>query len=59
MINKNFKRDWEIFGGEIELLLFEHLEISIDKDGIGFGLEFSWVYRLLYFKFLNLVFRVF
>lgn len=59
MINKNFKRDWKTFGGEIELLIFEHFEFSIDKDYIGFGFEFSWKYRLLYFRFLNLVIRVF
>ena len=59
MFNKNFRKDWKIFGGEIDILTFNHLEIAFDKDYIGVGFEYSHMYRTLYVKLLNIVIRIF
>lgn len=57
MINKNFKRDWKIFGGEVNIIETEHFSLDFDKDYITFQISFSWRYRLLVISIFNLVFR--
>lgn len=57
MINKNFKRDWKNFGGEVNIIESEHFSLDFDKDYITFQISFSWRYRLLVVSIFNLVFR--
>lgn len=57
MINKNFKKDWKIFGGEIGLLSTEHFSADIDKDYFSISVSVSWKYRLVYIAIGHLVFR--
>lgn len=59
MFNKNFRKDWKIFGGEIDILTLNHLEIAFDKDCFGVGIEYARVFRTLYVKLLNIVIRIF
>lgn len=57
MINKDFKRDWKVFGGEVNIIETKHLSIGLDKDFITFQVSFSWRYRFLIISIFNLVFR--
>ena len=59
MINKDFKRDWNVFGGEVNLLIFKHWELSIDKDSVGVAIDISFRYHFAYIKLLWLVIRIF
>ena len=58
MLNKNFKRDWKVSGGEVNVLETKHFSLSIDKDYfISFAISCSFTYRLVYVTFLCFVFR--
>lgn len=57
MINKDFKKDWKIFGGEIELLSAKHFSIAIDKDYFSISISMSWKFRFVYIAIGHLVFR--
>lgn len=57
MINKDFKKDWKIFGGEVGLLSTNHFSIDIDKDYFSISISMSWKYRLVYIAIGHLVFR--
>lgn len=57
MLNKDFKRDWKYFGGEVNIIETEHFSLDFDKDYITFQISFSWRYRLLVVSIFNLVFR--
>lgn len=59
MLNKDFKKDWKTFSGEIVIADFSHAEISFDKEFIGLSVDISLEYRMIYIKVLNLVFRIF
>ena len=59
MFNKNFRKDWNTFSGEIDILTLNHLELAFDKDCIGVGIEYARVFRTLYVKLLNIVIRIF
>lgn len=57
MINKDFKRDWKYFSGEVNVIDTKHFSLDFDKDCITFQISFSWSYRLLVISIFNLVFR--
>ena len=57
MINKNFKRDWKLYGGEVNIIDTKHFSLDFDKDCIAFKICFSWKFRLLVISIFNLVFR--
>lgn len=57
MINKDFKRDWKYYGGEVNIIDTKHFSLDFDKDYITFQISFSWSYRLLVISIFNLVFR--
>lgn len=59
MLNKDFKKDWRTYGGDVVIADFSHAEISFDKDSIGISVDISLKYRMVYIKVLNLVFRIF
>lgn len=59
MINKNFRRDWNIYGGEINVIDSKHFSLDIDKDYISFSISFSFKLRLLYIAFLCFVIRIY
>ncbi len=50
MFNKEFKRDWKIYDGEITVFDSKHFSFDIDKDFIGIALEYIHRYRLFYLK---------
>lgn len=57
MINKNFKRDWRIFDGEITLMNTKHFSVDIDKDYFSVSISGSWKYRLIYVAIGHIIFR--
>ena len=57
MINKNFKRDWKIYNGEINVIDCKHFSLDIDKEGIGFSFVVEPFYRMIYIQILCLVIR--
>lgn len=57
MINKNFKRDWEVMGGEVNLIDTAHFSFDIDKDFIGLAFHISYTFRMVYIKMFFLVMR--
>ena len=57
MINKDFKRDWKVYGGEINVIDSKHFSFDIDKDYISFGINVSFTYRLMCISFLCFVIR--
>ena len=59
MLNRNFKKEWKLFNGEIMIWMANHFELAFDKEYIGIGLEISYSYRTLYLKLLNLVIRIY
>lgn len=59
MINKNFRRDWNIYSGEINVIDSKHFNLNIDKDYISFSISLSFKLRLLYIAFLCFVIRIY
>ena len=59
MLNKNFKRDWDIMGGEVNLIDTSHFSLDIDKDFLGFGFDVSYTFRMVYIKIFFLVMRIY
>ena len=59
MINRNFKRDWKHYNGQIDLLTGKHLTLSVDKDYISFSLSISWRYMLIDLRLFNLVLTIY
>ena len=57
MINKDFKRDWKIYNGEITVIDCKHFSFDIDKDWLGFGFDVSLEFRMIYIRVLCLVIR--
>ncbi len=57
MLNKDFTREWKMFGGEINVLYGKHFSLSIDKEWIGFGISVSPSFRMVHIELLNIVLR--
>lgn len=57
MINKDFKNDWRMYSGLVNIINTKHFDLDFDKDYITFQISFSWRYRLLVISIFNLVFR--
>lgn len=61
MINKNFKQDWRISDGEVDVYVFEtnHISLGIDKCWFGLAFEVSKTLRMIYFKLLFFNIRIY
>lgn len=56
MINENFKKEWQVYGGSISVIDTEHFSFAIDKEWVSFDIGFSWVKRTFHVQILCLVF---
>lgn len=59
MFNKRFKREWNLYNGEINIIECNHFTLGFDKDYFGFAIEISMRYKMAYFKLFNLNISVF
>ncbi len=59
MINKDFKRDYKIYGGEVNVIDTLHFSLDIDKDFLGLSVDLSLVYRMIYIKIFCFVIRIY
>ena len=57
MINKDFKRDWKHYNGEINVIHCRHFSLGVDKDGIGFSFIIEPLYKIVYIQILCLIIR--
>ena len=57
MINKNFNQDWQRMNGEVSMIDCKHFSVDIDKDWLGFSIDISFGFRMVYIKILCLVIR--
>jgi len=58
MFNKEFKRDWKEYDGEIGVFESKHFQFSIDKDFIGISLIYIHRRpRIFYLKLFCLCIR--
>ena len=58
MFNKDFARDWKIFGGEINILCTKHFSLDFDKDFVGLEFTVSPVLKIIHIQVLNLILRI-
>lgn len=60
MFNKEFKRDWKEYDGEIEVFKSKHFQFGIDKDFIGISLIYLHHHpRIFYLKLFCFVIRIY
>ena len=59
MINKDFKRDWEIFFFVVNLIDTLHFSLDVDKKFLGLSVDLSLVYRMIYIKIFCFVIRIY
>ena len=57
MLNKRFKKDWQMCGGEVNLIDTEHFSVSIDKSSFSVSISVSWKGRFIYIAIGHITFR--
>lgn len=59
MLNKNFKREWQIFGPVVNILESEHFVLAIDKHWIALDIAISLKLKSLRIQILCIIIDIF
>lgn len=59
MLNKNFKREWKLFGPEVNILESEHFVLAIDKDWIALDIAIAPKLKMLRIQILCIIIDIF
>lgn len=59
MLNKNFKREWKLFGPEVNIFESEHFTLSIDKHWIALDIAISLKLKSLHIQILCIIIDIF